>query len=82
MESLLRRITSTGFRKGLGGSRPWLYAAIVATGMRMLRHLANPEPEVLYRAKVKPGEAFEITTHVSPGRRARRKARRASSPEG
>jgi hypothetical protein len=76
MELLLRRLTATGFRKGIRGSRPWLYAALVAAGVRTLRHLANPEPEVLYRTKVKPGEAFEITAIPTLSRRAKRKARR------
>lgn len=63
IESLLRRVTKSGLRRGAGGSRPWMIAGIVAVGFRMLRRLANPKPEVLYRARLKPGERFEITTH-------------------
>jgi hypothetical protein len=77
MEGFLRRLTTIGFRRGVGGSRPWLYAAVVAFGLRTLRNMANPGPDVLYRTRVRPGERFEITTRVPPTRRARRKARRA-----
>ena len=72
METLLRRLTSTGLRRGMGGSRPWLYAGIVAVGLRLLRRLAHPEPEVLYRTRVKPGDIFEITARPAQSRRRSR----------
>jgi hypothetical protein len=68
VEMLLRRCTTMGIRKGLGGSRPWLAAGIVAIGIRVLRRLANPPEEVLYRTEVKPGDVFEITPRA-PGKR-------------
>ena len=60
--ALLRRLTATGFRRGTTGSTPWLMIAVVAVGARVLRRLAIPEQEVLYRTAVKPGDVFEIVT--------------------
>lgn len=60
MEPILRRLTTHGLRRGFGGSRPWLVAGMLAVGARMLRRLANPGPDVLYRTKVKPGDVFEV----------------------
>jgi hypothetical protein len=60
--SLLRRLTSNGLRKGVAGSTPWLLVGIVAGGLRMLRHLARDDEEVLYRTVVKPGDVFEVVT--------------------
>jgi hypothetical protein len=36
--------------------------AVVAVGARVLRRLAIPEEEVLYRTAVKSGDVFEIVT--------------------
>ncbi len=60
MEKVLRRLTTTGLRRGMGGSRPWLIVGMVAVGTRALRRLANPKPQVLYRSALRPGDAFEI----------------------
>jgi hypothetical protein len=60
--SLLRRLTSNGLRKGVAGSTPWLLVGIVAGGLRMLRHLARDDEELLYRTVVKPGDVFEVVT--------------------
>jgi hypothetical protein len=77
-EALLRRGTTMGLRKGVGGSRAWLYVGILAVGLRALRHLANPEPEVLYRTKVSDTGTFAITTRRLPTRRERRAAGKAA----
>jgi hypothetical protein len=60
--ALLRRLTASGFRRGMTGSTPWLLIAVFATGVRVLRRLAIPEEEVLYRTAVKAGDVFEIVT--------------------
>ena len=60
MELLLRRLTRTGFRRGMGGSRGWMVVGILAGGMRVLRRVAHNDEEVLYRTVVKPGDVFEI----------------------
>ena len=60
--SLLRRLTSNGLRKGISGSTPWLLVGIVAGGIRILRHLARDDEEILYRTAVKAGDVFEIVT--------------------
>jgi len=59
-EALLRRLTSTGFRRGMSGSRGWLVLGIVTGGLRIVRRLARDEEEVLYRTAIKPGDTFEI----------------------
>ena len=59
-EALLRRLTRTGLRRGMSGSRGWLVLGIVTGGLRIVRRLARDEEEVLYRAAIKPGDTFEI----------------------
>jgi hypothetical protein len=78
-EALLRRATTMGLRKGVGGSRPWLYAGIVAVGLRVIRHLASPEPEVLYRTRLRGSDAFQITATPTVSRRQARKERRSGN---
>jgi hypothetical protein len=62
VDALLRRLTRTGLRNGLSGSQGWLVLAISALGVRALRRLANPAPEVLYRTEVRSGDRFEISS--------------------
>jgi hypothetical protein len=62
--ALLRRLTASGFRRGLTGSTPWLIVAILVTGIRILRRLSIPEEEVLYRTAVKAGDVFEIVSRT------------------
>ncbi|HYL50371.1 MAG TPA: hypothetical protein VEZ15_00230 [Acidimicrobiia bacterium] len=59
-EALLRRLTRTGLRRGMSGSRGWLVLGIVTGGLRIVRRLARDEEEVLYRTAIKPGDTFEI----------------------
>jgi hypothetical protein len=59
-ESLLRRLTRNGVRKGMSGSTPWLIVGIVAGGLRVLRRLARDEEDVLYRTAIKAGDVFEV----------------------
>jgi len=58
--SLLRRLTSKGFRNGMSGSTPWLIVGIVAGGLRLLSRIARDDEEVLYRTVVKAGDVFEV----------------------
>ena len=62
MDALLRRLVRTGFRRGMSGSQGWLVLAVGALGVRALRRLANPTPEVLYRTEVRSGDRFEISS--------------------
>jgi hypothetical protein len=62
IDALLRRAMRTGFRKGMSGSQAWLVLGISAVGVRALRRLANPAPEVLYRTELRGGDRFEITS--------------------
>ena len=66
MEPLLRRLTSHGLRRGLSGSRVWLVAGVLAIGARTLRRIAAPEPDVVYRTAIRPGDVFEIITRRAP----------------
>lgn len=60
--SLLRRLTSSGLRKGVSGSTPWLVVGIVAGGLRIIQRIARDEEEVLYRTAIKAGDVFEVVT--------------------
>jgi hypothetical protein len=60
--TLLRRLTTTGVRKGMAGSRGWLILGVAAGGVRLLRWVAKDEPDVLYRTAIKPGDVFEVVT--------------------
>ena len=51
-ETLLRRLTTTGWRRGRSGSRAWLVVASVAGGLRLLRYVSRDREEVLYRTHV------------------------------
>jgi hypothetical protein len=49
---------------------------MAAIGLRALRRLANPGPDVLYRTQLKGGDAFEIVARdPANGRRGRRRRR-------
>ena len=60
MDVLLRRMMRVGFRRGMSGSQAWFVLAIGAAGFRVLRKLANPAPEVVYRTELNSGDRFEI----------------------
>ncbi len=60
VESLLRRLTTTGWRRGRAGSRGWLIVASVAGGLRLLRRVTREREDVLYRTRVVAGDQFEI----------------------
>jgi hypothetical protein len=62
MDALLRRVIRTGFRRGMSGSQGWLVLAISALGLRALRRLANPAPELVYRTEVRNGDRFQISS--------------------
>ena len=62
METLLRRLSAAGLRRGRSGSRGWLIVASIAGGLRLLRYVMREHEEVLFRTLVAPGDQFEITT--------------------
>lgn len=81
----VQKLARTGLTKGLrGGSRPWLYVGVAATGWRVLSRLATREPEVVAREALAPGETIQIRrlteeeTTVARSRRARRHAARTT----
>ena len=63
-ESLLRRLFTTGWRRGRSGSRGWLIVASVAGGLRLLRYIARDREDILYRTRVVAGDQFEIITRA------------------
>jgi hypothetical protein len=65
-QALLRRLTTTGLRRGMSGSRGWLLVGILSGGVRVLRRIAHHEEEVLYRTAIKPGDTFEIIARPPP----------------
>jgi hypothetical protein len=77
VDALLRRLIRTGFRRGLSGSQYWLVLAISALGLRALRRLANPAPEIVYRTEVRTGDRFEVSAASGRPRKRRVLRRRA-----
>ncbi len=62
MATVLRTLSRRGFRRGLlGGSRTWLILGITAAGLRVMTRLLSDKPEVVYSAKLHPGEVLRIT---------------------
>lgn len=57
MSSVAFRALRRGVREG---SRPWLVFGVVAASVTLLRRLANPKPEVVFRQRLEAGEALEI----------------------
>jgi hypothetical protein len=60
--ALLKRLTTSGFRRGISGSRAWLIVGIATGGIRLLHRVSKDKPDVLYRTVVKPGDVFEVVT--------------------
>ncbi len=61
MESIVNRLFKAGARRGFGGSQPWMIVAIVTGTIRVIRKLANPKPETVWRQALQPGDRFEVT---------------------
>lgn len=74
LSSILRRLNVTGLRRGLAGSRGWLYLGVAAGGLRILRRLAREGDEVLFRTQVRDGDVFEILASRPTRGRSRQKA--------
>jgi hypothetical protein len=67
-ETLLRRLSAAGVRRGRAGSKGWLIVASVAGGLRLLRYITREHEDILFRTVVTPGDQFEITTKAAPKR--------------
>jgi hypothetical protein len=61
LETFLQRLFRAGTRRGLGGSRVWAAVAVGAGAVRLLRYIAAPKPEVLWRQQLRAGDRFEVT---------------------
>ncbi len=66
LAALLRRLSTTGLRRGMGGSRVWFVVGVVAAGVRVLRHLARDDEEILYRTAIRAGDVFEVVSRPRP----------------
>jgi hypothetical protein len=62
LEILLRRLSSSGLRRGMAGSRGWLIVGMIVGGARLLRRMSRNEEELLYRTAIRPGDVFEVVT--------------------
>lgn len=58
---LLRWVSTSGLRRGIAGSRPWVVVAIVAIGARAIGRLAREPEPVLYRTVIRPGDVLRVT---------------------
>lgn len=48
-------------RGPLGGSREWTIVWAVLVGVRVLRRLTRPKPEIVFRGEVRAGESLLIS---------------------
>ena len=58
---MLRRLQRLGVYRGISGSKPWLYVGIAAWGLRTLRRMGDPKPEILLSEELRPGERVVIS---------------------
>lgn len=77
IDPLLKTLQSRGIQRGVfGASRGWLWVAVASWGVRRIRR--GNQPELIYRAKLKPGETLQVgnlvqvLTSEPKGRRGRR----------
>ena len=67
MITLLRRLASVGFRKGMkGGGRAWLAVGILSWFVARTREKSK-EPPPLYREVLAPGESIAVRVYRPPG---------------
>jgi hypothetical protein len=65
-ERLVKAAVRQGLRRGLrDGNRVWLAVGTAALGVRMLRRLAQPHPDVISE-QLHPGETLLITHLAEP----------------
>jgi hypothetical protein len=75
IEPLLRKLWSTGWRRGREGSRGWMVIAAAAGGARLLRHVTRDKDDILYRTELKPGDRFEVVAS-EPAPKGRKRGRK------
>ena len=56
----LSRFIKSCWRRGRSGSGAWMALAVVATTMRVLRHLSARRPTVVHTRQLLPGESVRI----------------------
>ncbi|MDA8311375.1 MAG: hypothetical protein M0Z46_12345 [Actinomycetota bacterium] len=65
MDSVLKRVTRAGLRRGLGGEHwAWL---VIAGAAYLLRRARRPDDRV-ERIDVRPGERYLVTLQLNGGR--------------
>lgn len=63
---MLRWLIRTGFRRGLGGSRPWLAVGFGAGALHLLARMAKREEKVVYLEELRPGQSLVIQHFPRP----------------
>jgi hypothetical protein len=60
-ERTLGMLQRRGVQRGVfGSSRAWFWVAVGAWVLRRVRRVVGSEPELVYRAEIKPGQAIQI----------------------
>lgn len=59
-ELRLGRFLRFSWRRGRGGSGPWMALAIVATTMRFLRYVSKRKPRVVHKQQLLPGQSVRV----------------------
>lgn len=58
---MFRGLQRQALRRGiLGGSGLWTTVWVLTVGIKLLRRLRSPRPEILLSQKLQPGEGFVI----------------------
>jgi hypothetical protein len=80
IDTLLRRLTRTGFRRGMGGDH-WAWF-VVAGAAYLLNRARQPSEDVarLDLADLEPGQGYEVRL-LRPARRQERRARRRAGDQ-
>lgn len=79
---MLKRLQRLGLRRGVfGNGKGWLYLGIASWGLRTLRRVAEPNPDILLHEELKPGQRVIIandrgTVDVEPTSETKRRGRR------
>jgi hypothetical protein len=74
----LQTLQRNGVRRGImGGSNRWVWIAVASWGLRRLRRAIGSEPELVYRAELRPGQTVSIDhlPETYGGKKLRRRRR-------
>ena len=66
MTGLLRTLARMAFRRGLGGSREWLFMSALLGVLGWIRKKQEEPPEVIHREVLSPGDSISIELYEPP----------------